>query len=278
MIENKRNINFSIIICCYNSEKFLMETLESVLKQSYIYWELVLIDDGSTDSTEKIIKEFINNHKKYDIKYVFQNNSGLANSRNAGVKNCKHDWIAILDHDDILEEYRLENQKKDIIKNPNSHLFFGNLIKFNKEKKIQINRFLNYKKNENYNPSELNLSKKNAYRELILKGCFIGSSCATFSKQAFNKIGGFDSKYIFITDYIFFLELSKTFDIFCSDKILVHWRMHPGQSTVSIDKVYQKEMIKLFYKCYQSSDLFFYDKINILKKHMYFIIRKILKK
>lgn len=277
MLANQSKVNFSIIICCYNSEKFLTETLESVVKQTYPFWELVLVNDGSIDKTETIIKKFISNNKKYEINYINQKNSGLANSRNIAVKNSKYDWIAILDHDDILEINRLENQKNDIFNNPNSHLFFGNLIQFNKERGVKIDRFLNYKKKENFNPSDLNLSKKNGYRELVLRGCFIGSSCTTFSKYAYNKIGKFDPKYIFITDYIFFLELSKLFDIYCTNKILVNWRMHPDQSTVSIDKIYQNEMIELFYTCYQSSDLLVFDKLKILKRHISILIKKILK-
>ena len=62
------NIYFSIIICCYNSDKYLREALESVISQSYKNWEIVIVDDGSTDKTEEIINSYINNVS--DINYI----------------------------------------------------------------------------------------------------------------------------------------------------------------------------------------------------------------
>ena len=65
---------FSIIICCYNSEKYLKYTLESVINQSYKLWELIIIDDGSSDKTKSIIDKYKTKNSK--IKYFYQNNKG----------------------------------------------------------------------------------------------------------------------------------------------------------------------------------------------------------
>ena len=71
---------FSIIICCYNSEKYLKHTLESVINQSYKFWELIIIDDGSTDKTKPIIDKYKTKNSK--IKYFYQSNKGFASARN----------------------------------------------------------------------------------------------------------------------------------------------------------------------------------------------------
>ena len=204
MTDLKKDIYFSIIICCYNSEQHILETLQSILNQTYKKWELILINDGSNDGTKKILYNFKKTNLNFDIKIIEQTNKGLAESRNIGTKNAKYEWIAILDHDDISVNNRLEIQKNDILQESNSKLFFGNMLYFDNNNHILTNRFENYKKKDNFDVSKINLSKKNAFRHLIIKGCFIGSSTVVYNKYACEKIKGFDPKYIFITDYIFF--------------------------------------------------------------------------
>lgn len=99
----------SIITPVYNSERFIKETIESVQSQTYRNWEMILIDDCSTDLSEKIIKEFI----KYDnrIKYMkLKENSGAAVARNTGLNLAKGRYIAFLDSDDMWKEEKLEKQ------------------------------------------------------------------------------------------------------------------------------------------------------------------------
>ena len=74
----------SINLCCYNSEKYLKETLDSIVKQTYKDWELVIINDGSCDSTESIIDHYI--EQGHPIVYKYQKNQGLSSSRNEAIK------------------------------------------------------------------------------------------------------------------------------------------------------------------------------------------------
>lgn len=98
----------SINLCCYNSEKYLRETLQSIVNQTYKDWELVIINDGSSDSTESIILEFIN--QGYPIIYHYQENRGLGASRNEALKLSQGEYIALIDHDDIWLPQKLEKQ------------------------------------------------------------------------------------------------------------------------------------------------------------------------
>lgn len=98
----------SINLCCYNSEKFLEETIQSIFAQTYKDWELVIINDGSTDSTESIIKQYID--RGYPIIYCWQENHGLGYSRNEALKRSKGKYIAFIDHDDIWLPAKLEKQ------------------------------------------------------------------------------------------------------------------------------------------------------------------------
>ena len=83
-------------MCCYNSEKYIEETLNSILSQTYKEWELIIVDDGSTDNTSIIIKNYINDNNNNNIKYFYQENKGFASARNLAVQNSNREWIVII--------------------------------------------------------------------------------------------------------------------------------------------------------------------------------------
>ena len=99
----------SINLCCYNSEKYLRETLDSVVSQTHKDWELVIINDGSIDSTESIIREYV--EQGYPIIYHYQQNKGLSYSRNKALELSGGEFIALIDHDDLW----LDNTLKKLV-------------------------------------------------------------------------------------------------------------------------------------------------------------------
>lgn len=101
----------SIITPAYNSEKFISETIQSVINQTYQYWELIIVDDYSSDETCKIVNEY--NKKDSRIKlYKLQENSGAAVARNFALSKTKGRYIAYLDADDLWYDEKLEKQIK----------------------------------------------------------------------------------------------------------------------------------------------------------------------
>ena len=109
---------FSIILPTYNRAYLLWKSILSVVKQSYPYWELILVDDGSTDDSYKLVKEF----KDCRIKYHYQKNGGPCIARNTGLGYAKGDWICYLDNDN---EYR-----EDYLYYLNEHLLHVKSAKF----------------------------------------------------------------------------------------------------------------------------------------------------
>ena len=103
----------SIIIPLFNQEKFLNETLESVLSQTYSDWECLIIDDGSTDNSAEVAKKWVEKDNRF--KYFFKNNSGVSAARNFGLKNAKGDYIQFLDSDDFLYKEKLSLSMQIII-------------------------------------------------------------------------------------------------------------------------------------------------------------------
>jgi glycosyltransferase involved in cell wall biosynthesis len=95
----------SIIVPCYNQGCFLDEALNSVIAQSYVNWECIIVNDGSTDKTAEIAQSYIIKDKRF--KYTQQLNAGLSNARNTGIRKASGDYIQLLDADDLIEPNKL---------------------------------------------------------------------------------------------------------------------------------------------------------------------------
>ena len=114
----------SIIMPSYNTGKFIGETINSVIDQTYINWELIIVDDCSSDNTDEIIK----NIKDSRIVYLKnEKNMGAAVSRNRALREAKGKWIAFLDSDDLWKENKLEKQIK-FMKDNNYYFSYTNYI------------------------------------------------------------------------------------------------------------------------------------------------------
>jgi glycosyltransferase involved in cell wall biosynthesis len=116
----------SVIVPCYNQGKFLSETLESVINQTYKNWECVIINDGSTDNTEEVAQEWIKKDKRFN--YIFISNSGVSNARNIGIQNCNGFYILPLDGDDKLSENYIQEMVSNL--DNNTTLVYGNVKSF----------------------------------------------------------------------------------------------------------------------------------------------------
>lgn len=101
----------SIVVPVYNAERFVRETMDSVLAQSYPHWELLLVEDGSSDGTVSVIEHYIEEREETRIRLIRQPaNMGAAMARNRGVREAKGRYIAYLDADDLWAPKKLEHQ------------------------------------------------------------------------------------------------------------------------------------------------------------------------
>jgi len=103
----------SVIIPVHNCESYVAEAVESVLAQSYPAIELIIVDDGSTDGTKKIVEQI-----QYDVRYFYQNNEGPAAARNRGIRDASGDFIAFVDADDLWPERNLQLLMAEFEKDP----------------------------------------------------------------------------------------------------------------------------------------------------------------
>ena len=121
----------SIIMPAYNAEKFIEESIISVINQTYKMWELLVIDDGSTDETLKIVYKLQKKDKRIKV-YKNDVNIGVSQTRNYGMKLSEGDWIAFLDSDDIWDIEKLEKQI-NFSKKINSNFVFSGVKYINRE-------------------------------------------------------------------------------------------------------------------------------------------------
>lgn len=100
----------SVVIPMHNAEPWLPSLLQSITKQLDVIFEIIVVDDGSTDESANIVKDFERKNPTIDIKYIFQKNSGVSVARNVGIEHAKYEWIALVDSDDVWFESKLRKQ------------------------------------------------------------------------------------------------------------------------------------------------------------------------
>ena len=117
----------SIIMPAYNAEKYIADSIRSVLAQTYSNWELIVVDDGSTDRTANIVREFAGHDSR--VRYIFQENGRLGKARNTGIANAAGSLIAFLDSDDLWIPRKLQMQLQAMSEN-SADVVFSNAYVF----------------------------------------------------------------------------------------------------------------------------------------------------
>jgi glycosyltransferase involved in cell wall biosynthesis len=199
---------FSVVIAVYNKEKFIGNTLQSVLNQTFTDFEIIIFNDGSTDTSEQIINSFTDPR----ISYHSQFNAGAAAARNAAIKKASAPYVALLDADDIWEANYLEEQNRLIAKYPNESVFACNSAI--KDGKNSIN--------ETYSVS---LEGKEDvvvnFFEASYISSIINSSTTVLKKEVFETTGIYDTTIKSGEDTDLFIRIGLNYNIVFSPKILV---------------------------------------------------------
>lgn len=174
-------MKISVIIPAYNVQEYIRRSIESVLCQEIKPFEVIVIDDGSTDNTAKIIKEYPN------IIYYYKENGGEPTARNLGIQKAKGDWIAWLDSDDEWLPNHLENFKKVLIKSPFLKWYGAPINSFNSSNGKIIEKYHKSKKNKLIDNSYFK-----DYMSAIPPYAFFSSDTFVIKKSVFDKVGYFD--------------------------------------------------------------------------------------
>ncbi|MDD5327112.1 MAG: glycosyltransferase [Phycisphaerae bacterium] len=243
--ENKPAI--SIVIPTYNRSRLLVRAVTSVLNQSYSNFELIIVDDASTDNTEEVVSSFNDERIRY-IRH--EKNKGEAAARNTGIKSAKYGYIA---HQDSDDEWFPEKLAKQVLAFENCPPQTGVV-------------YTGFWKEENgkrtYIPSEgINKKEGDIHREL-LKGNFVGSPVTLIKKECFEKAGVFNEGIFHLVDWELWLRISKDYHFKYIDEPLAVAHYH--SDNVSFNYHAFIEALELVLEKY--SDEFASDK-KLLAKH-----------
>lgn len=204
---------FSIIMPAFNSEKYILDAVESVIRQSYEDWELLIVDDSSTDSTLSLLKYTFSNEPRIKI-LSNKFKKGASGARNTGIETAQYRYISFLDSDDMWQKDKLRNQF-DTLVNKGAKLVYSNYYvidnKSSMEKLNVISSFVA--------PPTVDLKS-------MLKTCSIGCLTATYDSNFFGKVYFPDSPK---EDYALWLILiDKCERAFNSGHFDAYYRITPG--------------------------------------------------
>lgn len=200
----------SVVIPTYNRAGYITNALESVLSQTYQNFEILIVDDGSTDDTKEVILS-LDNPK---IRYIYQENAGASAARNTGIKNAKGEFIAFLDSDDTWYPEKLEKQLEVFRNNENVDIVYSAMewIQVRTGKK-DLNRYKNYKTREDF------------VKFLLCYMLPIGS-CIIFKKSVFDKAGIYDETLNVAEDWDLCLRFAPLFNFYYHDEVLASCYRH----------------------------------------------------
>jgi len=208
----------SVIMPCYNGEKFISNAIESVLNQTYQNWELIVVDDGSTDNSKDIIRKYTTINNKITLT-EHKCNKGIAKTKNAGIANARGKYIAFLDQDDIWLNSKLELQLERFeIGSDNIGVVCTGMI-FTDTNMKPINIFRGFKDED----------QKTLIKNLYLKPTN-SSSIMMVNKEYFEHIGTFNEELIGWDDYELLVRLATISQIKYIREPLVKKRIHKNNA------------------------------------------------
>lgn len=191
---------FSVVIPLYNKELSIQNTIQSVLEQTYQEFEIIVIDDGSTDNSAERVREISDPR----IKLVQQRNQGVSAARNRGIKKSKFEWIALLDGDDLWEPNHLEEVLKMMHEFP--------------DEMVYVTSFRYSHSTNNYFDDKA-IYKVDNYFHRATSAYIIWTSIVVIHKEAFNWTGGFNEILKNGEDLDLWAKLARKYEIIKSDII-----------------------------------------------------------
>ncbi|EPZ9215620.1 glycosyltransferase family 2 protein [Clostridium perfringens] len=220
----------SIIMPSYNTAKYISETIESVQSQTYPFWELIIVDDCSTDNTDEVVKPYLLDDR---IRYLKNDsNSGAAISRNRALREARGRWVAFLDSDDLWKAEKLEKQIR-FMKDNNYHFSYTNYEEIDENSQPLGIRVTGPKK----------ISKQGMYNY-----CYPGCLTVMYDAKYVGMIQINDIKKN--NDYAMWIEVCQKVDCWLLDEYLGKYRKRSG----SISRHGIKTMIGWHYKLWHEAE------------------------
>ncbi|QXD14343.1 glycosyltransferase family 2 protein [Rhodocaloribacter litoris] len=206
----------SAIMPAYNEQAHIGDAIRSILSQTLQNWELIIVNDGSTDNTERIVLSFDDAR----IKYVYQENKGRGAARNKALSLAKGKYVAVTDADDISLPERFETEVRFLEEHPEIAVVSGQLMVFG----------------DSYTPRLLyryptDLEEIRAYFGRGVMG--VPHPASMIRRSVFDEIGGYCEECLRAQDLELFLRINQRYTLACLDECMIHYRALPSEMTAS---------------------------------------------
>ena len=232
-----RKPTVSVIIPTYNCENYIAETLNSVLNQTFKNLEVIIVDDGSTDNTQKIVASY-----DAPVRLLTQANSGVCAARNYGIREATGRYICLMDHDDYWTRDKLALQLEEMSRNPEIGLVYSTFIWWYPDTESL------FPDPSSFEPTSCLTGVDEEFSgwiyHLLLLDCWVLTSSALIRAEVFDKCGTFDESLPYSEDWDLWLRISQEYPFTKLKRPLTLYRQHPQQGNRiarSID--YRTELI-----------------------------------
>lgn len=212
----------SVVIPAYNYARYLDESIQSVLAQTFRDFEIIVIDDGSTDNTAEVVSA-------YPVRYFYQENQGLPAARNRGTALTNSEYIIFLDADDVITENTLQKSVDVLDRHPEVGFSYGQALFVN-----DLGVILGMRKSSFLRGSAV-VDGKEQIKELSLYTNRITISSAMVRRYCLNEVGGFHEEMKRFQDHHFFIKMAKKYPVAYIAEPLVKYRVHSGSLQRNID-------------------------------------------
>jgi glycosyltransferase involved in cell wall biosynthesis len=213
-------VTVSIILPCYNGAKWIERAIQSILAQTEADFELIIVDDGSTDNSKALITSFLHDER---IRYVYQKNQGFSGAINRGIIESRGQLIGFIGQDDIWLPNKIEIQLKYLVAHPQISLVYSPYYTIDSEEQL-----LSTVKSPKFS------SKQKRIYKLFLNN-YIGFETVLVKKYCFEKEGLLDQNLIVCSDHDMWLRIAEHFDIGYLDVPAVKKRQHGHQLSKKMD-------------------------------------------
>lgn len=253
---SKNSPKISVVIPLYNKEKAIKKTIESVLKQTFTDFELVIVNDGSKDKSVDIVREIDDSR----IRLINKPNGGVSSARNKGIVEAKSDYIAFLDADDhwlpnhLAEINSLINEYGD-----SCRVFTTNFARRFPDGETFVNR------------NDLITGRIHNYFKITSKGAIINSSCVAIKKDTLLSIGLFNEKYTHGEDIDLWNRLARKYNVAYTPEVTSVYNITNEGSTLTMN--YERESAKDALKGISSNP---YDLYSSFKRFLFYHIKRVL--
>jgi len=224
--------NISVIVNCFNGERYLREAIDSIYAQTYSNWEIIFWDNASSDNSSRIANSY-NKKLKY---YRSDKNTKLGEARVSALEKARGDYVAFLDVDDVLLPYMLEEQL-NIFNCSTEELGFvyGRVEFFSEDRSSKYNYIFN---------EEESLKSGEIFSDLC-KENFIPWPSVLVSRKRLIECGGFPSDFYISTDYWIFVNMSRHFPVGVNQNVVCKARLHENNLSYTQYVLGAKENIKI---------------------------------